>query len=332
MKVVLFDPSLKNNSGDPSLNLGDLVIYDSVSSFLKTKFKSAEIIRISTHTPINKRERALIKDSDLCFVGGTNLLSSDLKEYNQWKSNYYEYLIKIPVVKNAVLLGVGWWQYQSTPTRYTGMFYKNLLSSQYIHSVRDIYTKDKLRDIQVKNCLNTSCPSIWNLNGKKMDRRKEEVNDVLLMLTDYHPDAEIDNKLLNIILDKFSGNIYFFPQGSEDSNYIKSLLTFKQNQKRFKLLNHNYQELDALVKSDPALVYIGTRLHGGIKCIQHGISALILANDNRSLELGKDINLAVIKRNNFSEIIKWIEHQTNFGVLNLPIENIEKWKYQFPNI
>jgi hypothetical protein len=78
-------------------------------------------------------------------------------------------------------------------------------------------------------------------------------------------------------------------------------------------------------------VYIGTRLHGGIKCLQNGISGLILSNDNRSKELGNDINLAVVGRDDFSGIINWIDYKSKFGKISLPVENIEKWKLQFSN-
>ncbi|PWA04037.1 polysaccharide pyruvyl transferase family protein [Flavobacterium psychrotolerans] len=330
-KIVLFDPSMGDNNGSFSSNLGDIIINDSVMQFLKSDLNDYEVVRISTHVPIHSKERSLIKGSELIFVGGTNLLSSDIKVYNQWKSNYYNFLINFPIVNNAILFGVGWWQYQNSPTKYTRTFYKKLLSSNFNHSVRDSYAKNKVEELGISNCINTSCPTTWSLNGMVSDRKKQDINNVLLMLTDYHPNAEIDNKLINILLEKFSDKIFFFPQGKGDIDYIKSLKSYNENRNRFVLLNHDINDLNELIKSNSDFVYIGTRLHGGVRCLQNGISGLILSNDNRSKELGNDINLAVINRDDFSKIVDWIEFKSDFGRISLPQKNIENWKLQFVN-
>jgi len=330
-KIILFDPSIKDNRGSFSTNLGDIIINDSVMQFLKLYFKNHEIVRISTHVPITQKEKKLVKNSQLIFVGGTNLLSSDIKKYNQWKSNYYNLLINFPIVQNAILFGVGWWQYQNRPTKYTSSFYKKLLSSDYCHSVRDSYTKNKIKEAGVVNCINTSCPTTWPLNGTLADRKKQNTSNVLLMLTDYHPNPEIDNRLIDILLEKFSSTIYFFPQGAKDLDYIKSLASFSKNKERFLLQPHDINELNKFVSSNSDFVYIGTRLHGGIKCLQNGISGLILTNDNRSKELADDINMAAVERDDFSGIIDWIEYKSNFGLISLPIKSIENWKKQFVN-
>lgn len=330
-KIILFDPSLGNNKGAFSNNLGDVIINDAIMLFLKFNFKDFEIVRISTHTFITKKEKNLIKNAQLVFVGGTNLLSADIKAYNQWKSSYYKFIITMPIVNNAILFGVGWWQYQNRPTKYTSSFYRRLLAQNFIHSVRDSYTSIKIDEIGINNQLNTSCPTTWELNGIKTDRKRESVKNVLLMLSDYHPNTTIDNELITILLEKFTGKIYFFPQGKLDEEYLKSLSSYKTNVYRFALLRHVIDDLNEFVTSGVDFVYIGTRLHGGIKCLQNGISALILSNDNRSKEMGKDINLAVVARDDFSGIIDWIEYNTQFGQIFLPKDNIDKWKSQFLN-
>ena len=330
-KIVLFDPSLGNNYGMFSTNLGDVIINDSVMHFLSTYFKEYEIVRMSTHVPLSSKEKSLFKNAEFTFVGGTNLLSSDIKAYNQWKSSYYDFLIKFPIVNNAILFGVGWWQYQNKPSIYTSLFYKKLLSSNFNHSIRDSYTKLKVKELGISNCVNTSCPTTWSLDGVVSDRKKQNINNVLLMLTDYHPNEAIDNKLIDLLLEKFSDKIYFFPQGIRDLEYIKSLKSFNLNKSRFVLFNHDVNDLNEFVQSNSDFVYIGTRLHGGIKCLQNGVSGLILSNDNRSKELGNDINLAVVNRQDFQGIIDWIEFNSNFGKITLPIENIENWKLQFVN-
>lgn len=330
-KIVLFDPSIGNNKGILSPNLGDVIINDSIMKFLSISFKNFEIIKISTHVELSKKEKNLLKDAEYVFVGGSNLLSADIKTYNQWKSNSYKFFITLPISKNAILFGVGWWQYQNKPTMYTTYFYKRLLSSRLHHSVRDSYTKVKLNEMGIKNSINTSCPTTWELNGIIVDRLKRKEENVLLMLTDYHPDGEIDNKIIDILLEKFGDRIYFFPQGSRDEDYLRTLKSYKENMSRFVVLDHDIEELNQLIKLHSNLVYIGTRLHGGIRCLQKGIPSLILSIDNRSLELGKDINLAVVQRGNFRAIRDWIESRTNFGRICLPNERINFWKEQFLN-
>ena len=328
-KIVLFDPSIGDNKGSLSPNLGDVIINESVLEFLKDSFRDLEIVKISTHVALSKTEKSLLKDTEYVFVGGTNLLSADIKTYNQWKSNYYKSFFLLPSVNNAILFGVGWWQYQDKPTRYTSSFYKRLLSSHYKHSVRDYYTKNKIEQMGIMNSVNTSCPTTWNLNGFLVDRMEKDVENVLLMLTDYHADPKIDNKILELLLEKFSDKVYFFPQGSLDEAYLKTLKSYKENKDKFVLLGHDVGDLNQLIESNSNLVYVGTRLHGGIRCLQNKMPALILSNDNRSLELGKDINLAVVRRDDITGIQNWIEGKTNFGKIRLPDENIVSWKQQF---
>ena len=43
--------------------------------------------------------------------------------------------------------------------------------------------------------------------------------------------------------------------------------------------------------------YIGTRLHGGIRALQHGRRTMIIAVDGRAMEKKKDIHLPVVDRN-----------------------------------
>lgn len=329
MKIVLFDPSLRNSIGEPSTNLGDLIIYNAVKSFLNENFKNADVIRISTHEAIDHKNRDLIKKSDLCFVGGTNLLSSNLKEYNQWKSNIRKRIFDLPTVNNAVLLGVGWWQYQDTPSKWTASFYRKLLSNQFMHSVRDSYTSSKLSEINISNNINTSCPTTWELEGFVPDIKDKTISDVLLMLTDYHPDLKKDNDLIELLIRKFSGKIYFFPQGSNDLSYFESLELFRNNKDRFVVMRHDIDDLNDFVDSNSNFVYVGTRLHGGIRCLQKRRPAIILANDNRSIEIGKDINLAVIKRGDNGTLSNWIEGDSDFGAIRLPMNKIILWKNQF---
>lgn len=328
LRITLLDPSLRDHQGNSSINLGDIVIYQSVSKYLKTIFPEAEIDRISTHTLLEKRHCEQIKNSDFTFIGGTNILSSDIKAYNQWKlSNELRYYFA-PKVENVILLGVGWWQYQNDPTLTTKYFYKHVLNKNILHSVRDSYTVRKLAQIGITNVLNTSCPTTWGLDGLDVNRKNLNCKNCLFTITDYNQNSMADTKWIQIILNYYSGDIYFFPQGSRDEEYLNSLKIFHTNKSRIKILEHSIEALsDCLKMAD--INYIGTRLHTGTLCLQHGIDSVIIAIDNRAAEIAKDIRLPVVERFQAEVLVKWLEGVDIFEPVELPIEQIEKWKNQF---
>lgn len=61
----------------------------------------------------------------------------------------------------------GWYQYQDEPTGYTKRILKTLLDGQYLHAVRDEYTRQRLLKLGITNVLNTACPTMWGLTDDK---------------------------------------------------------------------------------------------------------------------------------------------------------------------
>lgn len=118
MKICLFDPGIETHSGKLSSNLGDLIIQEAVSKEIKNIFPDSNIIRYSTQQFLGKDHVKNISSCSLLLVGGTNLLSSHILKYQQWKLS----IIDAIRLKNAILLGVGWWQYQQHPDLYTRFF------------------------------------------------------------------------------------------------------------------------------------------------------------------------------------------------------------------
>ena len=75
--------------------------------------------------------------------------------------------------------------------------------------------------------------------------------------------------------------------------------------------------------------YVGNRLHAGIMALQHGCRSLIIAIDNRALEIAKDTRLPIVDRKNLDTKLEQMvceKHQTE---IELPWENISIWKQQF---
>ena len=219
---------------------------------------------------------------------------------------------------------MGWWQYQDNPDIYTRAFLKRLLSAEGIHSVRDEYTKQKLSCIGIKNTANTCCPTTWGLTPAYLSKiPTKKTDNVVFTLTDYNSSREIDYQLLEFLADSYR-KIYYWVQGVGDLKYIRSFkgLTERVNIISPKLKDFN-QTLDSLDCD-----YVGTRLHAGIRAIQRGKRALILAVDNRAVEIANDINLNITHRKDISGIREFVfgEYRTQ---LNIPYDEIKRWKAQF---
>lgn len=326
-KIVLIDPSLQNNKGILSTNLGDCIINESIVKYLKEIFPKYEIFRISSHTPLEKIHFEITKKANFIFIGGTNILSSNIKVYNQWELSNAKYYYLYPKVRNIVLFGVGWWQYQAKPTFLTKLFYNRVLNKNIIHSLRDNYTKQMLDSINVTNALNTTCPTCWELNGRKTNRKEINISTCVFSLTDYNRNIQLDTQLIKLLLHYYPEKLLFFPQGINDLEYINSLDVFKQNRQRFELLKHSITIFEDLRQE--RLNYVGTRLHGGVKFLQMSKESLIIGIDNRAVEIQHDINLPVVKRDELNKIKEWLEGNSRFNQINLPLNNIEKWKNQF---
>jgi polysaccharide pyruvyl transferase WcaK-like protein len=329
-KVTVFDPSLWTNAGEDSINLGDVIIREAVEKYLKDIFSMGEFVRISSHrippsSLLNEARR-----SDFVFFGGTNALSSDLRRYNQWK-------LQVPIrlawsfrfpVNEVILMGVGWWQYQGAPTRYTRAFYGRALSHRYMHSVRDSYTAQKMRRLGFDNVINTGCPTMWALNGLDVRARRGNAENCLFTLTDYNKSPTVDNRMIGEILAAYPGRIYFYPQGSRDRDYIAELANYQKNNGRITVVNRSVKDyVETLTDND--IDYVGTRLHAGIKALQLAKNALIVSVDNRAAEISKDTGLPVISRDEIEKLSWWIEGRKMFDDIRMPIREIERWKRQF---
>lgn len=324
MNIILFNPALEDNSGTPSTNLGDLIIGAKVKEIINEIFPGAALREFSTHSPPTLSEMNCIQGGDLILVGGTNLLSSSVQEYNQWKLGDTPHIYLTPPLENVVLCGTGWWQYQGPPDTVSKYFYRRLLSSSIPHSVRDSYTAAKMQEMGIDNVINTSCPTLWDLDGYANIKTSTH-KKCLTCFTDYRPDQEANNTLLEILLAYYPEGITIFPQGDHDIRDVERLDVFSGNQDKIELLPHDISFFFKRVARKDA-DYIGTRLHAGAYCMAKGLDSLILGVDNRSLEISKDINLPVVQRNDFQSLKMWLDGKRIFDPVKLPLNNIEAWK------
>lgn len=298
-------------------NLGDLIIYDSVYKKLRSVYPDDLFTNFPTQLHTSYDAMDLMRDKDLLFVSGTNLLSSNLEVRHQWKihTSHKKFL------KNkVVLMGCGWWQYQGDINGYTKSIYKTILNKDVLHSVRDQYTFEKLKSIGIDNVVNTSCPTLWGLTPDKcklIPVNKGE--EVITTLTFYHKNADLDFKMLKILSENYS-KVYLWIQGLSDLNYYDEIRGDLNN---IELIPPTIEAFDEMLNKSN-VDYIGTRLHAGVRALQKNVRTLILAVDNRAIEIGKDVNLNVIKREDVNDCISFIENDYVTDI-KLPQDNIDNW-------
>lgn len=318
MKICLLDPGIEDNNYSPSANLGDLIIQESINREIVSIFGEQDVVRFSTHVPLKNEHFKILNTCPIILVGGTNLLSSYMNKYNQWKIWINDALR----IKSAILLGVGWWQYQDNPNFYTKILLRSALSKKSIHSVRDNYSKVKLQSLGIHNVLNTGCPTMWPLTSlRTQDIPHEKSENVLLMVTDYSKNIELDTKLIELLLSKYK-QVFLWPQGRGDIDYVLSMNS------QLTILEHSLEALDKFIGSGIAFDYIGTRLHGGIRCLVSRKRSLILEIDNRAKEIASDTGIPTSARSDFNYISQWIDGQTVTSIKVDPLP-IKQWKSQF---
>ncbi|THE09064.1 polysaccharide pyruvyl transferase family protein [Bacillus timonensis] len=314
-KVVLYSPGLS------SMNLGDKIIAESAKEGIDYILNESFTTEVATHLPQSFYYMRYLKNADLKFVLGSNLLKSTFFGFKrQWDVTLRMAKITGPVI----LMGVGWWQYGNKPNLYTRLLLKSILSKNHVHSVRDEYTEKVLKSIGINNVINTACPTMWKLTEEHCREIKQGKSDnVVFTITDYNRDIEKDNLLIDILAKNYK-IVYFWPQGVSDYEYFMSL---EQKHKNIEILSPS---LDAYNKTleKGNIDYIGTRLHGGIRALQKKARTIIISIDNRAREKSKSFNLPIIERDNIQGLNEMINSQLATEI-KIPIENINRWRKQF---
>lgn len=325
-----------------SQNLGDYIIDDYCGKILDLMFEDAFNVSITASDHLSMLSRSHIATADYSFVCGTNLLASHMKKNKQWNISVSDaikvFLCNVPRKsylkrdimtraweKNKVILfGVGWWQYQEDPDLYTRTLLRIMLSQKYLHSVRDSYSQKMLNACGFDNVVNTACPTMWNLTPDHCEKiPTKRAKEVITTLTNYKMNQELDDYLMQTLLSKYE-KVYVWLQAIEDfkqiqqSKYSEKVICIPPTLKAYDSFLSN-REVD----------YVGTRLHGGIRALNHGIRALIIGVDNRSIEISKDTNLPVILRDDIENNLNDVLCNGWDTMIRLPQDNIDIWKAQF---
>jgi polysaccharide pyruvyl transferase WcaK-like protein len=280
-----------------SENAGDDIIADAVGSVLRDLLPDRYVIQMPTQFAVGSRQSTVVGNAEFAVLGGTNLLSSNMWRYRQWKIAYRD----IARWNNVIAMGVGWWQYQSSPDWITAYALRSVLHKNVLNSVRDAYTENMLRSCGIRNVVNTGCPTMWKLGARHCERIPHgKAESVVFTLTDYNVNRGSDTALIEVLLKNYK-EVFFWPQGVGDLQYFLSL-----GVPEVVVLGGGVGCFDELLLSDIDVDYVGTRLHGGIRALQKGRRALILAVDNRAVEIGRDTFLPVVDRRDVAQVECWI--------------------------
>ena len=312
--AVILDP------GVGSQNVGDEIISSAVQDIVREcSHEMTRIVRFSVHQKMSKKQVAAANAADVVIAGGSNLLNFRFVPLRDVRWN--KSLSGLFNLRNVWLLGVGWQSYEDKSNWLGRTLYKRALSGSALHSVRDTFTKSMLEKHGVYNVLNTACPTMWSLGREHVSRipgKKGEA--VVFTLTDYARDTHRDGALLTAMRKNYR-QLYFWPQGFWDLAYLQEF-----SSDGIEILQPTLADFDRLLSSRP-VDYVGTRLHAGIRALQKGHRALIIAVDNRAPEIARDSGIPVMSGSDADELGARIAADSEF-LIELPLDNIEMWKEQ----
>ncbi len=312
-KPILLDPAY---DGD---NVGDQIIMENCLSQLPSEFSNDKVMHVPTHRDLTDREQNGLLSAKMKILCGTNALSGHMRSYGLWRMNSH-----IKIYKNTVLMGVGFDSNSKTFDLYTKLLFTTILSSKYLHSVRDTFSETMLRSIGIENVIYTGCPTMWNITPELCARvPKHKADYAVCTLTDYNRDLQMDQAMLDLLSDSYK-RVYLWPQGIEDTEYFQKV-RLNENIEIIAFGLESYDKILRLKDVD----YVGTRLHAGIRALSQCHRTIVISIDNRARNIGRDTGLPVIERKD----LKFLLHQkinSEFDTnIRMPIDNIMSWKEQF---
>ena len=284
--VALLDTSV--GSG----NLGDQIIMDAVEQHVLPLFSDAFVVRVPTHDRPGRPARALLRASSLAIVGGTSMFGARMWYRPNWALGPRS-TAQLPP---TLFVGVGWnAQTNGPPGRgrlerawidpYSKWMVRRASASSFPHSVRDAMTGRQLARLGVTNWRVTGCPTTWSLTPEHCREIPTTPGPRAVLTFNYgHPDEQRDRAILRVVRDVYP-EVVVWPQAVEDIAYARSI------DRSLVIARPSLREFDAILAS--GYDYVGLRLHGGIRALQHGRRTTIVVVDNRAREMGRDWSLPV---------------------------------------
>lgn len=320
-KTLLLDTSVA------SLNIGDEIIVDSIRRNFPKLFDDNYIYSLPTHTLhfsllqrlLYRKKMKTYSNADQKFLCGTNALYINmLRPLPGWNVDIFN----LSLVKGTICFGVGTGVNSASVNWYTRYLYSKVLSKKYIHSVRDESAKVFLENLGFK-AYNTGCPTIWGLTPDLCTGiPNSKSKSVVFTLTCYQPDRTRDKAMIDILRENYN-HLYFWPQTMEDLDYLKTLTDDQPT-----IISPNLLSYDKILDTD--IDYVGNRLHGGIRALQHAKRTIIISIDYRAENMSKNYNLPIIKRESIlAELADKINAKWETRVEGIDFNLIKQWKSQF---
>ncbi|MDO4537205.1 MAG: polysaccharide pyruvyl transferase family protein [Coriobacteriales bacterium] len=303
-----------------SENVGDAIIMDYCGSILASIFGDEPLVHVATHAPSPELEEL---EGQLKILCGTNIVYTHMAYQGQWALPQ-----NMASMRDVCLLGVGLSDrgISDEMDLYSRALFRALLAPDLYHSVRDSDTCAKLRAAGFDNVINTACPTMWRLTPEHLSQiPAKKGKAVLTSITDYALNSAQDREMIRILEQEYE-ELYIWVQGSMDVEWgLSSMLDLD----RYQVVGPALADLDALLDR-PDVDYVGTRLHAGIRALNHGRRSLIVVVDNRARSIARDTGLPVIERDEVTTgaLEQWVNHP-QATELQLPWETIQLWKEQF---
>ncbi len=310
-RAVVLDTSIA------STNIGDQIIMEAVRDELGSPLRDVFTSSVASHETMGRKGRGLVRSADLTVAGGSNLIASHIWARSVWRLKPIDAFTGM----NVVLMGVGWYQFQSKPDPYTAWLLRRVLHPTALHSVRDGYTAKMLASIGIFNCINTGCPTLWGLTPTHCaNLPRDKGKSVVTTVNTYIKDAVADSAMIRLLRQKYD-TIHAWVQTAEDHDYLRDLGSDIQ------IIDPSLAAFDRLLRENADVDYVGNRLHGGIRALQHGRRAIIVEIDNRAAEMGRDFQLPTVARTDYHRMSAMIDGPLDIAV-RPPLDAIARWKEQ----
>ena len=165
---------------------------------------------------------------------------------------------------------------------------------------------------------------MWRLNRSFCESIPvSKAPDVVTTVTDYRREIERDNLMLQILGRNYR-KVYLWLQGNQDQEYIKQL-NLPGN---CIALTRNLKSFEEKLQSG-FVDYVGTRLHAGIYALNHRVRSIIIAVDNRAIEIAKDTNLPMVMGDKLHMELEAMLSSDFRTDITLNIDNIHLFLEQF---
>lgn len=320
--ILLLDTSIA------SANRGDDIIMECVRKELGPIFHNNFVRTLPTHvSPFhwyqvwrNSYAVQRFTNCHLKFVGGTNLLIPNLfTHYPQWNINLFNY----QPLKGVVLVGVGAGTGAEKGSNwYTRHLYKKLLSSTYLHSVRDSRSLKYLESIGI-GAINTGCVTMWMLTPDFCATiPKKKAPQVVFTLNHHLQVDKKDQYIIDTLIRNYE-EVYFWPQYLEDFNYLQGF----NNIDKIHILQASKDDYDHFLTNTDC-DYVGTRLHGGIYAMRHRRRSIVISFDERARAINDDYHLNCIDKSHLENLESMICSEFSTEV-KMNFDAISRWKSQF---